>query len=166
MKIFLAGAGGVIGRRLTPLLVAAGHSVVGTTRSASKAGAIRALGAEPVVVDAFDADALGRAVSAAAPRIIIHQLTDLPSAPNTPGYEEGLERNARLRVEGTRNLVTAAKAASVGRLIAQSIAFVYAPGPGARVEDDPLDRAATGGARRIPCRDEGQARYLQHCRRR
>ena len=98
MKIFLAGAGGVIGRRLTPLLIAAGHSVVGTTRSSSKVGAIRALGAEPVVVDAFDADALGRAVGAAAPRVIIHQLTDLPSAPGTPGYEEGLERNARLRV--------------------------------------------------------------------
>ena len=148
MKIFLAGAGGVIGRRLTPLLIAAGHSVVGTTRSASKAGAISALGAEPVVVDAFDADALGRAVSAAGPQVIIHQLTDLPSAPGSPGYEEGLERNARLRVEGTRNLVTAARAAGVSRLVAQSIAFVYAPGPGARVESDPLDRAATGMRKR------------------
>jgi len=148
MKIFVAGAGGVIGRRLTPLLSAAGHSVVGTTRSAGKAEALRALGAEPVVVDAFDADALAAAVSAAAPQVIIHQLTDLPSPPGAPGYEEGLERNARLRVEGTRNLVAAARASGVRRLIAQSIAFVYAPGLGRRVEDDPLDRAATGVRKR------------------
>ena len=143
MKIFLAGAGGVIGRRLTPLLRKAGHDVAGTTRSADKAPALRALGAEPVVVDVFDADALSRAVKAAAPQVIIHQLTDLPFAPNTPRYNEGLERNSRLRVDGTRNLAAAAKAAGVKRLIAQSIAFVYAPGDGARRESDPLDLAAT-----------------------
>jgi len=143
VKIFLAGAGGVIGRRLTPLLRKAGHDVAGTTRSADKAPALRALGAEPVVVDVFDADALSRAVKAAAPQVIIHQLTDLPFAPNTPRYNEGLERNSRLRVDGTRNLAAAAKAAGVRRLIAQSIAFVYAPGGGARSESDPLDLAAT-----------------------
>ena len=130
VKIFLAGAGGVIGRRLTPLLHRAGHVVAGTTRSADKAAALRALGAEPVVVDVFDAAALTRAVVAAAPQVVIHQLTDLPFAPNTPQYQEGLARNARLRIEGTRNLVAAAKAAGVKRLIAQSIAFVYAPGRG------------------------------------
>ncbi len=148
MKIFLAGAGGAIGRRLTPLLRAAGHDVAGTTRSADKADGLRALGAEPVVVDVFDAAALARAVEAAAPQVVMHQLTDLPSAPGTPGYEAGLERNARLRIEGTRNLVDAAKAAGVRRLIAQSIAFIYAPGDGARVESDPLNDGAEGAAGR------------------
>jgi nucleoside-diphosphate-sugar epimerase len=148
MRIFLAGAGGAIGRRLVPLLRAAGHEVVGTTRSADKAAAVAALGAEPAVVDVFDAAALMDAMRAAAPQVVIHQLTDLPHAPGTPGYEAGLERNARLRIEGTRNLVAAAKAAGVRRLIAQSIAFVYAPGDGARVESDPLDMGATGARKR------------------
>lgn len=144
MKIFFAGAGGVIGRRLMPLLRAAGHEVVGTTRSADKAAALRALGAEPAVVDVFDRAALARAVTAAAPQVVMHQLTDLPYAPGTPRYQEGLDRNARLRIDGTRNLAAAAIAAGVRRLIAQSIAFVYAPGEGAHVESDPLDLAATG----------------------
>jgi nucleoside-diphosphate-sugar epimerase len=148
MRIFLAGAGGAIGRRLVPLLRAAGHDVVGTTRSADKAAGLRALGAEPVVVDVFDAAALTPAVQEAAPQVVMHQLTDLPYAPGTPGYEAGLERNARLRIEGTRNLVAAAQAAGVQRLIAQSIAFVYAPADGARVESDPLNLAAEGAAGR------------------
>jgi nucleoside-diphosphate-sugar epimerase len=144
MTVFLAGAGGAIGRRLTPLLRAAGNRVVGTTRSAAKAQSLRALGAEPTVVDVFDAAALERAVQAARPQVIIHQLTDLAFAPGTPRYEEGLARNARLRIEGTRNLVAAAKAAGVRRMIAQSIAFVYAPGDGPRIEGDPLDVQASG----------------------
>ena len=148
MKIFLAGAGGAIGRRLTPLLLAAGHRVAGSTRSRDRAKDIAAQGAEPILVDAFDVGALRRALQAAAPQAVIHQLTDLPYAPGTPGFEEGLERNARLRIEGTRNLVAAAKAAAVTRLIAQSIAFVYAPGDGLRVESDPLDLAATGARKR------------------
>ncbi len=100
------------------------------------------------MVDVFDAAALMRAVQAAAPQVVIHQLTDLPHAPGAPGYEAGLERNARLRIDGTRNLVAAARAAGVRRLIAQSIAFVYAPGDGARVESDPLNLAAEGIAGR------------------
>jgi nucleoside-diphosphate-sugar epimerase len=148
LKIFLAGASGVIGRRLVPLLVAAGHHVIGTTRSPVKAAAIAAQGAAPVLVDVFDAVALMRVVKAAKPQLVMHQLTDLPYGPGTPGYDAGLERNARLRIDGTRNLVAAAKAAGVTRLIAQSIAFVYAPGDGVRVESDPLDLAATGARRR------------------
>ena len=151
MRVFLAGAGGAIGRRLTPLLVKAGHQVAGTTRSADKAGAVAALGAEPVVVDVFDAAALTRAVAAAKPDAVIHQLTDLAFAPGTPQYAEALKRNARIRVEGTPNLAAAAKAAGVRRLVAQSITLIYAPGPGARVETDPTapaegDMAATIGA--------------------
>jgi len=139
VRIFLAGAGGVIGRQLAPLLVKAGHSVTGTTRSAGKTDAIAALGATPAVVDVFDAEALTRAVKAAAPDVVIHQLTDLPFAPGSPQYAEGLARNARLRIEGTRNLAAAARAAGVRRMMAQSIAWIYAPADGVRVESDALD---------------------------
>jgi nucleoside-diphosphate-sugar epimerase len=138
MKIFLAGAGGVIGRRLVPMLREAGHSVVGTTRSTDRAEALRLLGAEPLVVDVFDADGLMRAVTVAAPDVIIHQLTDLPTAPGTPGFEESRSRNSRLRIEGTANLMKAAKAAGVRRVIAQSVAFAYAPSDRPHVETDPL----------------------------
>ncbi|MEA2929648.1 MAG: hypothetical protein QOG38_2076 [Hyphomicrobiales bacterium] len=144
MRIFLAGAAGVIGRCLTPLLVLMGHEVTGTTRSAEKAGSIEAMCARPAVVDAFDAEALTRAAVAARPEVVIHQLTDLPSAPGTPGYEEGQKRNNRLRRDGTRNLMAAAAAAGARRVIAQSIAFAYAPGTGPRHESDPLDLAAQG----------------------
>ncbi|HEU5019532.1 MAG TPA: NAD-dependent epimerase/dehydratase family protein, partial [Pseudolabrys sp.] len=88
--------------------------------------------------DVFDAAELTKAVQGARPDAIIHQLTDLAFAPGTPRYQEGLARNARLRVEGTRNLVDAAIAAGVDRMVAQSIAFIYASGAGARVESDPL----------------------------
>lgn len=144
MRVFLAGASGAIGRRLVSLLVRAGHEVAGTTRSAERLALLRSLGAEPVVVDVFDAAALARAVAEVRPDAVIHQLTDLPFAPGTPRYEEGLERNAKLRIDGTRNLVNAAKAAGVRRLMSQSIAFVYAPKQGALTEDDPLAAGAPG----------------------
>jgi nucleoside-diphosphate-sugar epimerase len=144
MRIFLAGAAGVVGRRLTPLLVLMRHEVTGTTRSADKAGSIEAMCARPVVVDVYDADALKAAVVAARPEIVIHQLTDLPSAPGTPGYEDGQRRNVRLRREGTRNLMDAARAAGVRRVIAQSVAFAYAPGRAPHHESDPLDADAEG----------------------
>lgn len=141
MKVFFAGAGGAIGRRLTPLLVAVGHTVIGTTRSSDRSEAIIKLGAQPVVIDIFNATAVHDAVVVAKPDAIIHQLTDLAFAPGTPQYEEGLKRNARIRVEGTANLVAAAKAAGVRRMIAQSVAWLYKPGPRARVETDPLTPA-------------------------
>jgi len=144
MRIFIAGAAGAIGRRLTPLLVLVGHDVTGTTRSAEKAVSIEVRCAKPVVVDVFDADALRAAMVAARPDIVVHQLTDLPSGPGTPGYEDGQKRNARLRREGTRNLMDAARAAGARRVIAQSIAFVYAAGATPHHESDPLDAAAQG----------------------
>jgi nucleoside-diphosphate-sugar epimerase len=147
MKIFLAGATGVIGRRLTPLLRSAGHAVTGTTRAADKADALRALGVEPAIVDVFDAQALAHAVKAAGPDVVIHQLTDLAFAPGTPQYEEGLARNARLRIEGTQNLVAAAQVANVKRMVAQSVAFAYAPADRPRIESDPLNLRADGVAR-------------------
>lgn len=144
MRIFLAGAAGVIGRRLTPLLVLMRHQVTGTTRTPDRAGTLEAMGAQPVVVDVFDAEALTAAVIAAKPDVVIHQLTDLTNAPGTPGYEESQKRNIRLRREGTRNLMNAARAAKARRAIAQSIAFIYAPGGSVRHETDPLDVNAAG----------------------
>lgn len=142
MRIFLAGASGVIGRRLMPLLVSAGHAVVGTTRSADKADMLRACGVEPVIVDVFDGSALHKAVAAARPQVVIHQLTDLPDVLDAEHRTETLARNSRLRVEGTANLVAAARAASAHRLIAQSIAFAYADGPEPHAEGDPIASAA------------------------
>ncbi len=139
MRIFLAGATGVIGRRLVPLLVAAGHHVTGTTRSAEKAAALTAAGAQPCVVDVYDAAALTQAVVLARPDVVIHQLTDLPQVLDPAAMAQALARNARLRVEGTANLITAMLAAKASRLIVQSIAFAYAPGPEPHGEDDPLN---------------------------
>jgi nucleoside-diphosphate-sugar epimerase len=144
-RIFLAGASGAIGRRLVPLLLDAGHRVTAITRQAAKAEGLRALGAETVVVDVFDASGLRGAVAAAKPEIVIHQLTDLPPGLDPARMGEAIARNARVRDEGTRNLVEVAKAAGAGRLIAQSIAWAYAPGPEPHAESDPLDSGAEGG---------------------
>jgi nucleoside-diphosphate-sugar epimerase len=121
MRIFIAGASGVIGVRLVPLLVEAGHVVAAMTRSPDKTGLLRGLGAQPVVCDVFDAAALTRAVSGFGPGVVFHQLTDLPD-------QEGdlarfSDRNDRMRTEGTRNLLAAAAAAKAARVIAQSIAW-------------------------------------------
>jgi nucleoside-diphosphate-sugar epimerase len=145
MKIFLAGATGAIGRRLAPLLVAAGHEVIGTTRSPGKVDALRQVGLEPLVIDVFDATALSRAVNAARPEIVVQQLTDLPPGLDPSRMAAATYRNARVRKEGTRNLVAAALEAGVRRFIAQSIAWVYAPGVEPHTEDDPLDVHAEGG---------------------
>lgn len=136
--IFLAGASGAIGRRLAPILVADGWRVVGTTRSRNKLEGLRTLGVEPVIVDVFDAAALKAAVMEARPEVVIHQLTDLPPGLDPALMAEALIRNARIRDEGTRNLLTAAIAAGTRRVVAQSIAFVYAEGPLPHREDDPL----------------------------
>lgn len=143
-RIFLAGASGAIGQRLVPLLRNAGHHVCGTTRSAAKADALRILGVEPVIVDVFDAPALSKAVAAARPDVVIHQLTDLPKDLDPRQMPAAIVRNARIREEGTRNLVNAAIAAGVHRLVAQSIAWAYAPGPEPHQESDPLDAQAEG----------------------
>ncbi|MEV4672092.1 MULTISPECIES: NAD-dependent epimerase/dehydratase family protein [Actinomadura] len=131
MKILLAGATGVVGRRLIPLLVQAGHEVAGTTRRSDRAGLLRDLGAAPVVVDMLDGPAVRDAVAAERPDAVIHQLTDLSA--------EDFQANSRLRIAGTRHLVDAAKAAGVETMVAQSIAWLYVPGDTAAVESDPLD---------------------------
>ncbi|MGN6794306.1 MAG: NAD-dependent epimerase/dehydratase family protein [Streptosporangiaceae bacterium] len=120
MRIFVAGASGVIGIRLVPLLVAAGYVVAGMTRSPGKTGPLRDAGAEPVVCDVFDAAALREAVTKFGPDVIYHQLTDLPDKAEQLAAHR--ERNNRIRTEGTRNLLDAA-AVSGARIIAQSISW-------------------------------------------
>jgi nucleoside-diphosphate-sugar epimerase len=140
MRVFLAGATGVIGRRLVPMLLADGHTVTAMVRSPERADAARALGAEAAVADAFDPAAVRSAVAAAAPDAVVHQLTALPARIDPRKIERDFAVNDRLRSEGTRHLVDAAQAAGVRRIVAQSIAFAYAPGtPGTlHGEDDPL----------------------------
>ncbi len=123
----------MIGRRLTPLLVEAGHVVAGTTRSEAKAEIVRGCGAEAVVVDVYDAVALREAVVAFAPNVVMHQLTDLPDdAAQIPARRES---NARMREVGTKNLVDAARAAGASRFIAQSIAWDLPPEMAGRLEE-------------------------------
>ena len=136
MKVFVAGATGVIGRTLTAQLVAAGHEVIGMTRSHERAAAIEAAGATAAVCDALDAPALRAAVARAEPEVVVHQLTALPPRfePRNPRlYDE----TNRVRTEGTRSLLEAAGGA---RIVCQSIAFAYRPGSEPRVvdEDTPL----------------------------
>lgn len=133
MRVFLAGASGAIGRQLVPLLVAAGHEVAGTTRSEDKVEMLRGLGAEPVVVDVYDAERLREAVGAFAPELVMHQLTDLPQDPAQ--ISQKATDNARVRTEGTRNLVAAAQAATAPRFLAQSIAWRL-PGEGHAAVDE------------------------------
>ena len=143
-RVFVAGAAGAIGRPLCRLLVADGWTVVGTTRSSQKAATLRELGVEPVVVDAYDAEALRKAVVAAKPDAVVHQLTDLPPALDPARMAEARVRNTRLREVGTKNLVAAAVAAGAKRMVAQSIAFAYQPGPLPYCEDAPIDPEAHG----------------------
>jgi nucleoside-diphosphate-sugar epimerase len=148
VRVFLAGATGVIGQRLLPLLISEGHHVTGMTRSAARAQALRAQGAEPVLADALDEPAVERAVGEARPDAVIHQLTSLPRRIDPRRIERDFELNDRLRSEGTGILVRAAQAAGARRIVAQSIAFLYAPGPPGTVhrESDPL-LAATDASR-------------------
>jgi 2-alkyl-3-oxoalkanoate reductase len=140
MRVFLAGATGVIGRPLVPALIAAGHQVTGMTRSPEKVSALRAAGAEAVVADALDPEAVMSAVGAARPEAIIHQLTAIPQRLDPRKLERDFALNDRLRSEGTKHLVAAAQEHGVARILAQSIAFAYEPGPAGTVhrEEDPL----------------------------
>jgi nucleoside-diphosphate-sugar epimerase len=143
-RIFLAGATGAIGRALVPLLIAAGYAVHGSTRRAERADALKAMGATPVIVDVFNSDALTRALRRIEPSVVIHQLTDLPRSLDPSEMADAVVRNARIRDEGTRNLVRSAIAAGCNRLVAQSIAWAYAPGSKPYDETHPLDLNAQG----------------------
>lgn len=141
--VFVAGAGGAVGRVHCRLLLEHGWRVFGSTRSAETAAALAGLGVEPVIVDVFDEAAVIEAVVAAKPDVVSHQLTDLPKSFDPATLAPALERNARVRERGTAHLVKAAVLARVKRVVAQSIAFAYAPGPRPYLEDAPLDVRAT-----------------------
>jgi nucleoside-diphosphate-sugar epimerase len=142
MRVFVAGATGAIGRQLVPRLVSAGHEVTGMTRSKSKQGVIRELGAVPVVADALDPEQVAEVVGRARPEVIVHQLTALS------GVERYTERDAaptnRLRTDGTDHLLSAGQAVGVRRFVAQGIAgfgaYARSGGP-VKSEEDPLDPA-------------------------
>lgn len=141
MRIFVAGATGVIGRQLVPLLRDRGHEVVGLARTPARAAVVEALGAEAALGDALDADAVASAVAGARPDVVVHELTAIPAAVDPRKLASQFTMTDRLRTEGTRNLVAAAQAAGVDHVVAQSIAFAYDPsGPEVCTEDAPLWR--------------------------
>jgi nucleoside-diphosphate-sugar epimerase len=135
MRVFIAGATGAIGRELLALLVTHGHEVTGMTREPGRAPAIEAGGAAAAVCDAYDAEALSAAVQAARPDVVVHLLTALPQRlrPRT-----GTPATDRLRREGTRALLAAARDAGAGRVVVQSVAFLCEPGDGLAGDDAPL----------------------------
>jgi nucleoside-diphosphate-sugar epimerase len=147
MKIFLAGATGVIGRQLVPMLLQAGHEVTGSTRSPARAEQLRVSGARAAIVDALDREAMTKAVAESAPDAVIHQLTSIPARIDPRRLERDFALNDRLRTEGTAILLAAAESAGAKRIVAQSIAFSYAPGPPGTIhtESDPLLSDAQAG---------------------
>ncbi len=139
MKVFLAGASGAIGRRLVPQLIEAGHQVTAITRSKEKLSELYDLGAEPVLCDVFDAGRLGSVVAQAEPDAVINQLTDLPQSLNPRKLGEYYAANNRVRREGTRNLLDAARGAGVRRFLVQGAAYWYAQiGGPVKTEEAPL----------------------------
>jgi nucleoside-diphosphate-sugar epimerase len=137
VRVFLAGASGVIGVRIVPLLIAAGHEVAAMTRSPDKAKPLQALGARPVICNVYDPNALVAEFRGFGAQAVMHQLTDLPDdASRIPEFGPA---NSRIRREGTRNLIAAAQAAGATRFVAQSLAWSIAGDGGAAVDD--LERA-------------------------
>jgi 2-alkyl-3-oxoalkanoate reductase len=144
VRVFVAGASGAIGRPLVPQLIAAGHEVTGMTRSDERAAAIRDAGANAVVCDAFDADAVRSAMAEVRPEVVVHQLTSLPDRLDFR-KKDVYDPTNRVRTEGTRNLIDAALTVGARRMVAQSIAFAYVPEGGrVKTEDDPVLEEAGG----------------------
>ena len=140
MKVFVAGATGAMGKQLVPRLVAARHRVVGTTRSESKQAAIWDLGAQPVVVDALDADQVAEAVAHAQPDVIVHELTSIATL-DMRHFDRSFAMTNRLRTEGTDHLLSAGRAVGVKKFVIQSYTgwpYARTGGP-VKTEDDPLD---------------------------
>ncbi len=143
MKVFVAGATGAIGLPLVRRLLDDGHEVIGMTRSAQRAAALEATGVEAIVADALDTETVRRAVTRARPSVVIDQLTDLPQRIAMRGLTKMYRKQNKLRQEGSATLLRAAREASVATVIAQSVAFIYAPdGVGYKTEDDTAWRQA------------------------
>jgi nucleoside-diphosphate-sugar epimerase len=149
MRVFVTGATGALGRHLVPGLVGAGHQVTATTRTPAKAEALRAAGAEPVVVDGLDRDAVIAAVATAEPDVIVHQMTALANARNIRKLDHDFAATNELRTRGTDNLLAAAERAGTRRIVAQGHNFIYARSGGpVKTEDDPLDPRPVSSAAR------------------
>jgi nucleoside-diphosphate-sugar epimerase len=139
MKVFVAGATGALGRQLVPMLVRRGHEVAGMTRTESKRPLVEGMGAHPVVADALDPEAVGRAVSETEPEVIVHELTAIPGSINMRRLDRDFAATNRLRT-GTDHLLATGRAAGVRRFVAQSFASYFARSNGAvKTEEDPLD---------------------------
>jgi nucleoside-diphosphate-sugar epimerase len=143
MRIFLAGATGVIGIRLLPLMLADGHVIAAMTRTQAKMAGLHAAGVTPVLCDLFDQDALAAAVKGFQPDVVVHQVTDLPD--QIDNLAEFLPRNNRVRSEGTRNLLVAAQAANTSGFLAQSIAWRSGPGTGPVLDAHENSVVSAGG---------------------
>jgi nucleoside-diphosphate-sugar epimerase len=148
MRVFIAGAGGAIGRRLIPQLLARGHEVVATTRKREKLPYLQALGAEPIVMDGFDAGSVGEAVARAAPEVIVHQMTALAGVTDLKHFDESFAATNELRTRGTEHLLAAADAVRVCRFVAQGYTgWPYArEGGPVKTEADPFDTQAPAAA--------------------
>jgi len=144
MRIFVAGGTGAIGRPLVTSLVSAGHAVTVFSRQEARVAALGLPGVVPAVGDAFDHDAIRRAVEADQPEVVINQLTSLAQSANPLAVKRGFDTTSQLRSEVAGSLVAAARGAGARRVIAQSISFAYRPGPGVRTERDPLWTEAKG----------------------
>jgi len=144
MRVFLAGATGVIGVRLLTLMLADGHVIAAMTRTRSKLDGLRTAGVTPVLCDVFDQEALVAAVRDFKPDVVVHQVTDLPD--QIENLAEFLPRNNRVRSEGTQNLLAAAQAANVSDFLAQSIAWRSGPGTGPILDAHENAVVAAGGA--------------------
>jgi 2-alkyl-3-oxoalkanoate reductase len=151
MKVFIAGGTGAVGKRLVPLLASAGHDVYATTRSAAKADDLRRLGAEPVVLDILERESVEAAIAAARPEVIVHEATALSDMSDLRKFAQEFAQTDRLRTEGTDNLLAAATASGVRRLVAQSFTgwpYARVGGP-VKTEDDPLDPDPPDAARGV-----------------
>jgi nucleoside-diphosphate-sugar epimerase len=144
MRVFLAGASGVIGQRLIPLLIRAGHVVGGMTRSSRKTALLAQLGAEPILCDVFDREALIRSVRAFEPDVVLNELTDLPDEEEKIGAYS--EVNARIRTEGNQNVIDAARLSGSPKLLVQTVSWQLPAGRDAQSAAE-LERAvlAAGG---------------------
>jgi nucleoside-diphosphate-sugar epimerase len=152
MKIFVAGATGVLGQRLVPLLISNGHTVVGSTRMPGKADALRAAGAVPVILDALDRDAVIEAVTQAEPDVVVHELTALTDFSDFRKFDEAFAATNRLRTQATDHLLEAIQQLPTRRIVAQSYAgagFYARTGGPIKTEDDPFDSDPPAGLRRI-----------------
>lgn len=152
MKVFVAGATGAIGRPLIKGLTLAGHTIFGMVRSQSSSASLADAGAEPVIADALDAASVSAAVAKVRPDVIINELTSLPQRYTPTDMKDAAERDARVRLEGNKNLIAAAQQTGVRRFLVQSTGFWYAPGEGLADESERFaygaSPAVAGGAQR------------------